>query len=213
MYTIYTPNTHLNTPIHPLIALKQPIKQVPRVCPEVIRQVLALISLILQKGCTAAVTNGSFNGSLNGSLNGPKGSSRPGGIGGGGRNNEGHAGPGQTRAGVYARLALAVLQLMAEDESVCTLLFTGALADTSSMLPLFERQRNALQVVMTPPRRPLCCAVMRILTQFLSVHVGSTGSAAGPFARGLPVYLKVCDKIGCLEVLIGCLEASPSISR
>ena len=112
---------------------------VPRVCPEVIRQVLALISLILQKACTAAVTgNGSFNGSFNGSYNGPKGSSRP---GGGGRNTEGHAGPGQTRAGVYARLALVVLQLMAEDESVCTLLFTGALADTSSMLPLFERQR------------------------------------------------------------------------
>ena len=108
---------------------------VPRVCPEVIRQVLALISLILQKACTAAVTG---NGSFNGSFNGPKGSSRP---GGGGRNTEGHAGPGQTRAGVYARLALVVLQLMAEDESVCTLLFTGALADTSSMLPLFERQR------------------------------------------------------------------------
>ena len=108
---------------------------VPRVCPEVIRQVLALISLILQKACTAAVTG---NGSFNGSFNGPKGSARP---GGGGRNTEGHAGPGQTRAGVYARLALVVLQLMAEDESVCTLLFTGALADTSSMLPLFERQR------------------------------------------------------------------------
>ena len=108
---------------------------VPRVCPEVIRQVLALISLILQKACTAAVAG---NGSFNGSFNGPKGSSRP---GGGGRNTEGHAGPGQTRAGVYARLALVVLQLMAEDESVCTLLFTGALADTSSMLPLFERQR------------------------------------------------------------------------
>ena len=35
---------------------------------------------------------------------------------------------------------------------------------------------------------------MRILTQFLSVHVGSTGSAAGPFARGLPVYLKVGEE-------------------